>query len=130
MAGTTLSEHLNAHNENVSQINSFADDTVWGSECNLFYAECCLDNGTQTELCENETFYVNSYNDSSPYLMPWPQRTGWIAVFAVMLAVATVGNALVAWIVFGKFAASAFQLTSDGQIRFGLSRLALIRFDF
>ncbi|EFX77115.1 hypothetical protein DAPPUDRAFT_54510 [Daphnia pulex] len=37
---------------------------------------------------------------SSPYLMPWPQRTSWIAVFAVLVIVAAVGNSLVAWIVF------------------------------
>lgn len=46
-----------------------------------------------------------SYRDdsfSSPYLMPWPQRTSWIAVFAVLVIVAAVGNSLVAWIVFGQ----------------------------
>lgn len=41
-------------------------------------------------------------NFSSPYLMPWPQRTAWIAVFTLMLLVATVGNTLVAWIVLGQ----------------------------
>lgn len=39
---------------------------------------------------------------SSPYLMPWPQRSAWITVFAMMLVVATVGNTLVAWIVLGQ----------------------------
>lgn len=49
----------------------------------------------ETEANATETF-------SSPYLMPWPQRTSWIVVFSLMLLVATVGNALVAWIVFGS----------------------------
>ncbi|EFX77113.1 hypothetical protein DAPPUDRAFT_54432 [Daphnia pulex] len=40
-----------------------------------------------------------SDNYSSPYLMPWPQRTSWIAIFTLMLFVAIVGNTLVAWIV-------------------------------
>ena len=40
-------------------------------------------------------------NYSSPYLMPWPQQSAWIVVFTLMLLVATVGNALVAWIVLG-----------------------------
>lgn len=40
-------------------------------------------------------------NHSSPYLMPWPQQSAWITIFTLMLIVATVGNALVAWIVLG-----------------------------
>ena len=40
-------------------------------------------------------------NYSSPYLMTWPQQSAWIVVFTLMLIVATVGNALVAWIVLG-----------------------------
>ena len=40
-------------------------------------------------------------NYSSPYLMPWLQQSAWIVVFTLMLVVATVGNALVAWIVLG-----------------------------
>uniref|UniRef100_A0A0P5S0U6 Class a rhodopsin g-protein coupled receptor gprllk n=1 Tax=Daphnia magna TaxID=35525 RepID=A0A0P5S0U6_9CRUS len=40
-----------------------------------------------------------SENHSSPYLLPWPQRTSWIAIFTLMLFVAIVGNTLVAWIV-------------------------------
>lgn len=43
-----------------------------------------------------------SDNYSSPYLMPWPQRTSWIAIFTLMLFVAIVGNTLVAWIVLGQ----------------------------
>jgi hypothetical protein len=43
-----------------------------------------------------------SENYSSPYLMPWPQRTSWIAIFTLMLFVAIVGNTLVAWIVLGQ----------------------------
>lgn len=50
---------------------------------------------------DNETDVNATETFSSPYLMPWPQRTSWIVVFSVMLFVATVGNALVAWIVFG-----------------------------
>jgi hypothetical protein len=41
-------------------------------------------------------------NSTSSYLMPWPQRTSWIVVFAVLVIVAAVGNSLVAWIVFGQ----------------------------
>lgn len=44
-----------------------------------------------------------SENHSSPYLLPWPQRTSWIAIFTLMLFVAIVGNTLVAWIVLGLF---------------------------
>lgn len=44
-----------------------------------------------------------SENYSSPYLMPWPQRTSWIAIFTLMLFVAIVGNTLVAWIVLGQY---------------------------
>jgi hypothetical protein len=54
---------------------------------------------------------LTSFRDdsfSSPYLMPWPQRTSWIVVFAVLVIVAAVGNSLVAWIVFGQL----FQITS------------------
>jgi hypothetical protein len=46
------------------------------------------------------SFHDDSF--SSPYLMPWPQRTSWIVVFAVLVIVAAVGNSLVAWIVFGQ----------------------------
>lgn len=42
-------------------------------------------------------------NFSSPYMMPWPQRTSWIAVFTLLVVVAAVGNSLVAWIVFGQW---------------------------
>ncbi|XP_057370382.1 tachykinin-like peptides receptor 86C [Daphnia carinata] len=38
-------------------------------------------------------------NFSSPYMMPWPQRTSWIAVFTLLVVVAAVGNSLVVWIV-------------------------------
>lgn len=51
---------------------------------------------------DNETNVNATETFSSPYLMPWPQRTSWIVVFSLMLLVATLGNALVAWIVFGK----------------------------
>lgn len=44
----------------------------------------------------------NETTSSSPYLMAWPIRSAWIAIFAIMLVVATVGNALVAWIVLGN----------------------------
>ena len=51
---------------------------------------------------DNETSVNATETFSSPYLMPWPQRTSWIVVFSLMLLVATAGNALVAWIVFGS----------------------------
>lgn len=44
----------------------------------------------------------NSSSNSSQYIMPWPARTAWITIFSLMLVVATVGNALVAWIVLGR----------------------------
>lgn len=50
---------------------------------------------------DNEADVNATETFSSPYLMPWPQRTSWIVIFSLMLFVATVGNALVAWIVFG-----------------------------
>ena len=115
--------HPNSLDANLTDTQGLSNDTWWESECGFFYADCCLDSGNESVVCGNETFYVSDYNSSSPYLMPWPQRTGWIAIFAVMLAVATVGNALVAWIVFGNFGASR-----HGRIRFGPSRLALTRF--
>jgi hypothetical protein len=40
-------------------------------------------------------------NVTSTFLMPWPQRSAWIGIFALMLVVAIAGNALVAWIVLG-----------------------------
>lgn len=46
--------------------------------------------------------YVFDSTYSSPHVMPWPQRASWITVFTIMLLVATVGNALVTWIVLGK----------------------------
>lgn len=49
----------------------------------------------------NETGAFNE-NSSSPYLMPWPQRSAWIVVFTLMLLVAIAGNTLVAWIVLGN----------------------------
>ena len=39
---------------------------------------------------------------SSPYYMPWLQQVAWITIFGLMLFVAIVGNALVAWIVLGR----------------------------
>lgn len=53
-----------------------------------------------------------SENHSSPYLLPWPQRTSWIAIFTLMLFVAIVGNTLVAWIVLGLFHFFFFVFTS------------------
>lgn len=53
-----------------------------------------------------------SENFSSPYLMPWPQRSAWISVFTLMLIVATVGNTLVAWIVLGQFLRTGNQLVA------------------
>lgn len=47
----------------------------------------------------NSTSQRNNF--SSPYLMPWPQRSAWIAIFTFLVIVAAVGNSLVAWIVFG-----------------------------
>lgn len=53
---------------------------------------------------DNETTNSTSLNNfSSPYLMPWPQRSAWIAVFTLLVVVATVGNALVVWVVYGQF---------------------------
>lgn len=49
----------------------------------------------------SDLFMNNETTSSSPYLMAWPIRSAWIAIFAIMLVVATVGNALVAWIVLG-----------------------------
>lgn len=52
---------------------------------------------------DNETNNLTSGDSfSSPYLMPWPQRFSWIAIFTLLVVVAAVGNALVAWIVFGE----------------------------
>jgi len=42
-------------------------------------------------------------NFTSTFLMPWPQRSAWIGIFALMLVVAIAGNALVAWIVLGLY---------------------------
>lgn len=39
----------------------------------------------------------------STLLMPWPQRSAWIGIFALMLVVAIAGNALVTWIVIGLY---------------------------
>lgn len=49
---------------------------------------------------DSRDYAIDSYN--SQHVMPWPQRAGWITVFTVMLLVATIGNALVTWIIFGK----------------------------
>ena len=37
-----------------------------------------------------------------PVDMPWLQQVAWITIFGLMLFVAIVGNALVAWIVLGR----------------------------
>ena len=88
-----------------SEIRDIANDTVqWERTCDYLYDDCCIDNGTYSLPPCNETFYIISYNYSSPYLMPWPQRTCWIVAFSLMLIVATIGNVLVAWIVFGTHA--------------------------
>jgi hypothetical protein len=50
----------------------------------------------------NGSFHQRSDNSStSEHVMSWPQRTAWITIFSLMLFVATIGNALVAWIVLG-----------------------------
>jgi hypothetical protein len=65
-------------------------------------------NGSDYDGTDNDL----SENYSSPYLMPWPQRTSWIAIFTLMLFVAIVGNTLVAWIVLGQ-SPSCMLATSD-----------------
>ncbi len=52
----------------------------------------------------NSTSTAGNFSSSPYYLMPWLQRSAWIAVFALLVIVAAVGNSLVAWIVFGQFA--------------------------
>ncbi len=49
-------------------------------------------------------------NVTSTFLMPWPQRSAWIGIFALMLVVAIAGNALVAWIVLGSKSATCVTL--------------------
>ena len=57
----------------------------------------------------NGSFYQRSNNSSSSsdHVMTWPQRTAWITIFSLMLFVATVGNALVAWIVLGQYVSTS-----------------------
>lgn len=58
--------------------------------------------GAAVDSSANSTSFRDDSFSSSPYLMPWPQRTSWIVVFAILVIVAAVGNSLVAWIVFGQ----------------------------
>lgn len=60
------------------------------------------ESGFGDSIYNNTSGDVESGTFSSPYLMPWPQRSAWITVFTMMLLVATVGNTLVAWIVLGE----------------------------
>lgn len=55
----------------------------------------------------DESAYNDDGNTTASYLMPWPERTAWIGIFTLMLFVATVGNALVAWIVLGTIQAQS-----------------------
>ena len=73
------------------------------------YGETIYGNYNGSEGGDGDEFLENF---SSPYLMPWPQRTAWIAVFTLMLLVATVGNALVAWIVLGQLYVYSYILTA------------------
>ncbi|XP_057370381.2 neuromedin-K receptor-like isoform X2 [Daphnia carinata] len=87
--------------------------TAWAGDYDQWYyaqSSAFVDSRTMnvsSSYSENDydfvgTTYSNndvSENYSSPYLMPWPQRTSWIAIFTLMLFVAIVGNTLVAWIV-------------------------------
>lgn len=69
-----------------------ATTTLYSSSYNI--SDSSFDNETT-----NSTSPQNNF--SSPYLMPWPQRSAWIAVFTLLVVVATVGNALVVWVVYG-----------------------------
>lgn len=73
---------------------------------NESFGSAMASNSSAVDLGNSTSFRDDSF--SSPYLMPWPQRTSWIAVFVVLVIVAAVGNSLVAWIVFGQL----FQITS------------------
>ena len=96
----------------LDQINKhepyYSDGVTIGSGNDLLDIEAILD-GSGLEagnfMPDNDSESDNSTssdNFSSPYLMPWPQRTSWIAIFTLLVVVAAVGNALVAWIVFGE----------------------------
>lgn len=64
---------------------------------------------------DNET--TNSTNFTSPHLMPWPQRSAWIAVFTLLVVVAAVGNALVVWVVYGQLSQSIPLYDLDSSLR-------------
>lgn len=53
------------------------------------------DDANETLLGDDDAHY------QLPYLMSWHLQLAWILVFTIMLVIATVGNALVAWIVLG-----------------------------
>ncbi len=101
-------------NNKVSSGASFSRG-LWGEdsyypEANFFSSEAS-DYGNATtdgNATGNSSDSTNSTlprdNFSSPYLMPWPQRSAWIAIFTFLVIVAAVGNSLVAWIVFGQLA--------------------------
>ena len=64
-----------------------------------------------------------------PYELPWEQKTIWAIIFGVMLFVAIAGNAIVLWIVTGKYEKEA-KKNKEGKstkpmISFG--KLILIR---
>ena len=57
------------------------------------------DNATKNTANSSTTNYYDSF---SPFSMPELQRIAWIAIFSILVIVATVGNSIVVWIVLGE----------------------------
>lgn len=100
-------------NDRVSSDASFSqglwEEDSYYPEANFLSSEASdYGNATTENATSNSSDSVNSTlphdNFSSPYLMAWPQRSAWIAIFTFLVIVAAVGNSLVAWIVFGQLA--------------------------
>ncbi|KAI9564743.1 hypothetical protein GHT06_008484 [Daphnia sinensis] len=71
-------------------------------EQDLFMADVAGLNGSFSNANFSDPGNATLHRDdnfSSSYMMPWPQRTSWIAVFTLLVVVAAVGNSLVVWIV-------------------------------
>lgn len=95
-----------ARSDGVTGINEFVYLDSVSTEDGFPFTETNFPALSTTNSYENDTTGNSTSlrdNFSSPYLMPWPQRSAWIAVFTLLVFVAAVGNALVAWIVFGKW---------------------------